>query len=400
MSKRMLWHSNAPWSPTGYGNQTGVFVPRLRKHYDLAISAFYGLEGAPQNVNGMVIFPQGKQAYGNDTLAADAQYFGAAFVVTLMDVWVLHPNTTSQFRWVPWVPIDHDPVPPAVVRALDTAYRVIAMSQWGQRKLQEAGFNALYVPHGIETSVYKPADRKTARARFKVEDDRFIVGGVMANKGAPSRKAFDQQIRAFGKFHKRHPDSLLYLHTEMNGQDGGENLWRILELAGVNSDSFLYPDPYKYARGLIAPDEMAEVYSAFDVCLNATRGEGFGIPIIEAQACGCPVIVTDFSAMPELVGAGWKVGYSDLFMYQDAYQVVPAVDEIDHALEEAWKKRGDKDLREQARVWALNYDADTVLEKYMLPALKQVEQAIDGHRERRETVVTIPARKEAARVAA
>lgn len=388
------------WSPTGYGNQTGVFVPRLRKHYDLAVSAFYGLEGAPQNVNGMLIFPAGKQTYGNDTLGADSQFYGADIVLTLMDVWVLNQATTREFRWVPWTPIDHDPVPPAVVRALETAYRVIAMSKWGQRQLQQAGFEALYVPHGVETSVYKPVDRAQARARFNRDEETFVVGGVMANKGAPSRKAFDQQIRAFGRFHKRHPNSLLYLHTEMNGTDGGENLWRCLELAGVNTDGFLFPDPYKYARGFITPTEMAELYSGMDVCLNATRGEGFGIPIIEAQACGTPVIVTDFSAMPELCGAGWKVGYSDLFMYQDAYQVVPSVDEIEHALEEAFKRKGDKDLRAEARAFALNYDADVVMDKYMLPVLREIERTIDGYKERREQVITIPSRKEAQRVAA
>ena len=400
MTKRVLWHSNAPWAPTGYGNQTGLFVPRLRQHYDLALSAFYGLDGAPQNVNGMVIFPAGRNGYGNDTLAADAQHYGADFVFSLMDVWVLNQQCTRQFRWIPWTPIDHDPVPPACVRALETAYRVVAMSKWGQRKLQEAGFEALYVPHAVETSVYKPLDRAKARARFNADDELFIVGGVMANKGAPSRKAFDQQIRAFGRFHKRHPKSLLYLHTEMNGTDGGENLWRLLELAGVNTDGFLFPDPYKYGRGFIGAQEMAEVYNAFDVCINATRGEGFGIPIIEAQACGTPVIATDFSAMPELVGAGWTVGYSDLFMYQDAYQVMPSVDEIEHALEEAFKRKGDAELRAQARAFALDYDADTVMDKYMLPVLREIERTIDGYKERREQVITIPARKEALHVAA
>ena len=396
---KILWHSNAPWAPTGYGNQTGVFVPRLREAgHEVAISAFYGLEGAPMNGGGLVVFPAGKKSYGNDTLPADAQFWGADIVISLMDVWVLHPQATSQFRWVPWLPIDHDPVPPAIVRALETAYQPIAYSKWGQQKLAEAGYKALYVPHGIDTSVYQPLDRTAARARFNADDDLFIVGGVMANKGAPSRKAFDQQIRAFAKFHKRHPKSLLYLHTDMDGTDGGENLWRILELAGINTDAFLYPDPYKYGRGLIGHEEMAQVYNAMDVCLNATRGEGFGVPIVEAQACGTPVIVTDFSAMPELVGAGWAVGYSDLFMYQDAYQVIPSVDDIDNALEEAWKRRGDMDFRAQARTFALEYDADRVLREYWIPALATIEQRMTEHRER-QTVVTLPAR-EAAHVTA
>lgn len=41
MNDKLLWHSNAPWSPTGYGQQTGLFLPLLQEHYDLAVSSFY-----------------------------------------------------------------------------------------------------------------------------------------------------------------------------------------------------------------------------------------------------------------------------------------------------------------------------------------------------------------------
>jgi hypothetical protein len=41
MNDKMLFHSNTPWSPTGYGVQTGLFAPLLAPHYDLAISSFY-----------------------------------------------------------------------------------------------------------------------------------------------------------------------------------------------------------------------------------------------------------------------------------------------------------------------------------------------------------------------
>jgi glycosyltransferase involved in cell wall biosynthesis len=66
----------------------------------------------------------------------------------------------------------------------------------------------------------------------------------------------------------------------------------------------VWVDQYAYRLG--APAEvMAATYSAMDVLLAPSHGEGFCVPLIEAQACGTPVIATDFSAQPELVGAGW-----------------------------------------------------------------------------------------------
>ncbi len=48
MSKpRLLWHSNGPHTPTGYGQQTALFTPLLADQYEVAVSAFWGLEGAP-----------------------------------------------------------------------------------------------------------------------------------------------------------------------------------------------------------------------------------------------------------------------------------------------------------------------------------------------------------------
>ncbi len=68
-------------------------------------------------------------------------------------------------------------------------------------------------------------------------------------------------------------------------------------------DKLFYTKKEVYFDGF-SEEGMARVYNCFDVLLHCSLGEGFGMPIIEAQACGVPVIVSDFSSMPEVCGQG------------------------------------------------------------------------------------------------
>lgn len=383
---KILFLSNAAHVPTGYGNQTQVNVPRLKAlGHDLSVMAFYGLQGAPSNWDGILVLPASHNAYGNDVIVADAMYVQADIVISLMDVWVLANEVMQQVQWYPWLPVDHDPAPPAVLDSLKVARRPICYAQFGVRMLKDAGLDPLYVPHSVDRSVYHPLDRAEARKTLGFKADEFVVGLVAANKGEPSRKAFDQQIRAFAEFQRRHKDAVLYLHTDMLGVQG-ENIRRIIELAELPKEAVVEVPGYRYARGFIPWSWMAQAYNAFDVLLHATRGEGFGLAIIEAQACGCPVIVTNFSAMPELVtdGLGWKVGWSDKTFSQDSYQVIPSVPEIVDALEQAYTRRGDADHRAAVAKTMDAYDADFVANRYWKPVLATIEREVVGARDRRE----------------
>ena len=84
------------------------------------------------------------------------------------------------------------------------------------------------------------------------------------------------------------------------------DLQRLAARLGIE-DSVRFTDQYAQVSGLMRPAHMAEWYNILDVFSNCAYGEGFGIPIIEAAACGVPAVVTDCSAMSELKGPGWSV---------------------------------------------------------------------------------------------
>lgn len=380
---RILWLSNARHVGTGYGVQTDLFVPRIKKlGHDIAISTFYGLQGTPQmDADDILTLPQSKDSYSNDIIAADAERFKADIVISLIDAWVLNPQVYSQFRWCPWFPKDCDPLPQAVLNSIRVAYRPFVYSLDAKRALDEIGMQNDYIPHGVDTNVYKPMDKIEARKTLNAPPELFLVGIVAANKGSPSRKCFDQQIRGFKLFHDKHPDSMLYIHTDFYGGHGGEDIKRLVQLAGLSQETVAEPPPYEFQRGMLGADYMVKLYNSFDVLLNATRGEGFGVPIIESMACGTPAIVGDWTAMPELVdaGAGWKVPYSDRFFYQNSYQFVPDVQGIATALELAYQNRDNAFLKEQARAGVVaNYDADYVTQTYWRPVLERIAGEIEA----------------------
>lgn len=383
--KKLLWHSVAPWCPTGYGVQTSLFAPRLAalEDVDLAISTGFGLEGRAIKWEGHHVYPG--EDWNRTALQWTAHHGGGepVTVITLMDVWPLDhaifKAIAEQGRLASWVPVDHKPVPSIVMEFFEaTGSTPIAMSRFGEAELREAGLDPLYVPHGVDTQMFKPMPKAETRAMLGFPPDAFVVGIVANNQGiAPPRKAFSESFWAFSKFRETHPDAMLYLHSEISGFRNGINLARLASRFDIPDEVVKNTDQVMMENG-IPPGVMAALYNTFDVLLNPSYGEGFGVPLIEAQACGIPVIVTDWTSMPELCGAGWMVGghlWDD--PKQDAFFRAPDPLEIVAALEQAYEKRDDLELRAQAREFALGYDADRVMSEYWVPTLEALHRPLE-----------------------
>jgi glycosyltransferase involved in cell wall biosynthesis len=390
---RILWHSNAPWTATGYGVQTRIFAPRIRDlGHEVAVSAFYGLEGATIGWSGMKVYPKAFHPYGMDVIGPHAKDHKADVVITLIDGWVMkHEKITSTgARWVPWFPVDHEGVPQMVREAVKHSWQPVVYARHAEQAAREAGLDPRYVPHGVDTSVYTPMDQRKARVKLGLPEDAFIVGVVAANKGIPSRKALPTQFEAFARLRERHEDAILYLHTHIGTEMEGLDIPGVLQATGVPEDSVRLADQY---RNLLGYDDqvMAALYSAMDVLSTPTMGEGFGVPIIEAQACGTPVIVGGWTAMPELVGAGWTVTASERILTPMLdYQHLPTVEGVLEAYEAAYEARGDKHLAEDARAFAMRYDADEVTQHYWKPLLDELSDRLESSEDEPPPVEVVP----------
>lgn len=379
----ICWHSNAPWVSTGYGVQTAIFAQRMaRDGHHVGVSCFYGLHGAALQWGDPPItcYPGLFHGYGLDVWDHHADRHGGddCVILSLIDAWVLE---RPRHFWVGWLPVDHEPCPPPVLQKAAQMDVAVAMSRFGQAMLAQGGVAAEYAPHGFDPAAYHrdPEAGQAVRDTIGVPASAHLSVVVAANKGGwPSRKNLPNTLEGWARFAHGRSDAYLYLHTYPgeDGQMGSCNLVELARALGV-VDRVRFLDPLRSVVGT-PPDFMRGVFNAADVLLNVSMGEGFGVPMLEAQACGTPVITGRWTAQGEVVGAG-------IFVEKDEAQTFwspqagrmwiagPAV--IADALDAAYQARGDDKATTAALRHAEAYEADRVYAEHWRPILERVEEA-------------------------
>lgn len=396
---RCMFLASAPWTAVGYATPTKALLPRLKAlGHDVALTAFYGLEGGMIAVDGIPIYPQGYDPYAQDVLPDHVRHFDADVLLTLIDAFVLKTDLRERcqkrvphpVRHVAWLPIDHAPLGEALTERLPLVDYPLAFSQWGRDVVEAEGFPCRYVPLGVEPAVFCPGDQQQARATLNAAmgrrdgaamfpADAWIVSMVAANKGYPSRKAFPECLEAFARFHARRPEAILYLHTQTGEKMGGIDFAALVKALGLAPTAVRLVDQYAQHIGL--PDTfLADVYRASDVLLGASYAEGFGVPLIEAQASGCPVITTDATSMTELTHNGIATApLQRWWSQQGGWQAVPSIDAIDRALEAVYQRTSAETAQQafEGSAWArLIYGWDTITRDYWVPLLAEIEGAL------------------------
>ncbi len=374
---RIGWYSNAPHIPSGYGQQTAQVISRLKADgHELAVMSNHG---AAVNLawQDIPIFADGLKQYSTDIFPRQLKAWGG-LSIGLFDAWPMVPivEQLKELNLAWWVPIDHDPVPPGVIEFFNRsgAY-AIAMTEFGKRKLLEIGMPesmVTYVPHAIDTKEMFIDVGQAGREAMGIPKDAHLTIMNAANRGRiPIRKSFAENLLALSNHMKRHQDAWAYIHTEPEGISDGMNLLRYLNFIGAPMDRFRFPEPLAFRNGIPA-ERLKHIYSAADVLLATSMGEGFGVPTIEAQACGTPVIVSSFAGSAELAGPHASVISGQLVWdeFQGSSWIIPNVEQIQEALERSYEnKRIGLVDRLRVREFAQQYDADLVYETHWRPLI-------------------------------
>jgi hypothetical protein len=377
---RVGWYSNAPHIPSGYGQMTAQVIARMKKDgHDPAVVSNFGAAAA-LNWGEIPVFADGLKQYSLDIFPQQLKAWGG-ISIGLFDSWPMIP-VAPQLRelnlaW--WVPIDHDPVPPGVVEFFSKSGAfAIAMTKFGEQALLKVGMPkelVAYIPHAIDTKKDFIDVGQAAREAMAIPAKAHLVVMNAANRGRlPIRKAFPENLLALTNHLKRHPDAWAYLHTEPEGISDGMNLPRYLQFINAPMDRIRWPEPMAFRNG-IPTDSLKHIYAAGDILLATSMGEGFGIPTIEAQACGTPVIVSAFAGSEELAGPHSTLvsGQQQWDEFQGSYWIAPDIKQIEAGLESNYQatKAGTID-RAKVREFALAYDADLIYETHWRPLIERL----------------------------
>lgn len=378
--------SNSPGLPTGYSVQVSMLVERMKRHgLHVGVMSNFGTEGyigKHRTKHGDIpVYPKGFKPYSDDVMNLWHEHHRRGhedlphFMMTLYDVWVYNDLETD-IPIYSWVPLDHVTMPPLVKKFLQKEnVTPIAMAPHGQRQLASAGFEADYIPHAVDTKVFKPTKlfRGVPTREFMgISKDKFLVTAVLANKANSivHRKGFSELFLSFGIFHKDHPDSHLYIHADVLPAVGGFHLGTLMKSCGVPETAVTFANRDELRTGY-SDEEMAAIYTASDVVWMATYGEGFGVPIIESAACGVRSIASDWAATADLMTPDSfpVVGQPFWDEPQKAFFQIPVLASLVEALDKAYN--ADRGTSTVAREFAMQFDVEKVWEGYWMPFLRK-----------------------------
>ena len=376
---KFLWHSVSPFTRSGYGTVTKNILDRLVDYgYTPIMSAYYGVEPGGIVPYKYPILPSKEGPFGVQSAAKYARQFNVDASILFTDWWAFSDFPKLLPRPILYGPMDMIGYSEEILNFTKMYNKIVSLCKFQQNYLKSEGIESDMIYHGVDINKFKPLNKFECRKKWSIPDDTFVFGTVAANSDKEYRKGWAYSIKALHYFLESNPDvdrkKIKWLcHTVPNDQRGMP-LISMVHKFGLD-DIVKFMDPSQ-GDVMIPEEELIQLYNCFDVHLLPSRREGFGLTIIESEACGVPNISHNFSSMTELIeGHGWlckSLGY-DLNMETTPVNAETAAPDVYDLAEKIKDAYFNEDLRKKygkaSREFALKFNYDDLIVNQWIPFL-------------------------------
>jgi len=331
------------------------------------------LMGAPFQYHGYVVHPatrikgrNAEQEFNSIVGIVDPHV-----VMTHLDVHQTRFIKDRDFIWVANFPIDIEEMDMSMIDAVAKADVKVTETQISAGMLLRAKLpNVTSIPCAVDTDVFKPlgdAEKESMKANIHgVKPDDFVILFV----GRPNwRKNFPTMLATLHELiiRRGHKNVKFVMHSDMSDPAAATNQSQWIKALDLN-DNIIFTNNEMWDQG-VEKKVLAQIYNMADVYFQPHGGEGFGITMAEAMACGLPVIATDYTSTKEMIGnneRGYRLPFRHMLQMMGVRRPVPDTMVCADALE--MYINGKVDGKKQGRLgheFAVeNYSTSCVLEKW------------------------------------
>jgi glycosyltransferase involved in cell wall biosynthesis len=233
-------------------------------------------------------------------------------------------------------------------KKIHRADRIIVISDFIRNEaIQRFGFSPeklTTIPLGISREifrVYEPQDLVPIREKYRLPENFLLFVGSLE-----PRKNLERLLLAYQNLDESTRNEVKLVLT---GFKGWENE-KVMSLIRKMKSDVMY-------LGYAPEDDLGKIYNLARAFIYPSLYEGFGLPPLEAMACGCPVVVSNTASLPEVCGdAAYYVDPEDSNSITEGIGLVLRDERLRHALARKGIDRAssfgwEKSAREHLRVF-------------------------------------------------